>query len=103
MLRQRVELNLGTATELDPVTHLADPRPGQSRITCSARTAPAAPPRLGGATRAPHPPPPPPPPHPLLIPRPGVRDRPQPPHPQQFLQLTELLRPQRTLNRSRVL
>ncbi len=39
----------------------------------------------------------------LLIPGTGVSDRPQPPHPEQFLQLTELLRPQRTLHRSRVL
>jgi hypothetical protein len=27
MLRQRVELNLGTPAKLDPVTHLAGPRP----------------------------------------------------------------------------
>ena len=40
---------------------------------------------------------------PLLIPGTGISDRPQPPRPQQFLQLTELLRPQRTLHRSRVL
>jgi hypothetical protein len=30
VLRHRVELNLGAANELDPVTHLAGPRPGTS-------------------------------------------------------------------------
>ncbi len=55
MLRQRVELNLGTATELDPVTHLADPRPGQPGITCSAPAAPAALPRLAADSRSSYP------------------------------------------------
>ncbi|MCW2908146.1 MAG: hypothetical protein JWL68_2935, partial [Actinomycetia bacterium] len=39
----------------------------------------------------------------LLIPRTGVSDRPQSPHPEEFLQPTELLRPQRTLHHNRVL
>ena len=42
MLRQRVELNLGTPAKLNPVTHLADSRPDQPGITCSAGAIPDA-------------------------------------------------------------
>jgi hypothetical protein len=40
---------------------------------------------------------------PILVPGTRVSGRPQPPHPQQFLQLTELLRTPRTPHRSGVL
>ena len=55
MLRQRVELNPGPAAELDPVTHLADPRSGQPGITCSAGALPAAWPWQAAASRSSYP------------------------------------------------
>ena len=47
MLRQRVELKLGTATKLDPVTHPVGPQPDQPGITCSAGVKSAARQELG--------------------------------------------------------